>query len=102
MPQTLRRAALGVGALAVVSAGLLAQTRPPTVTAQRLRTAPAAEWLTYGRDQAETHYSPLTQVSTTTVAGLTRAWSTQLGMPGTLETTPLVANGVLYATGPWS
>jgi quinohemoprotein ethanol dehydrogenase len=93
---------LAVGALAVVSVGLLAQARPPAVTATALRAAPPAEWLSYGRDQAETHYSPLTQVSTTTVARLTRAWSTPLGVPGTLETTPLVSNGVLYATGPWS
>jgi quinohemoprotein ethanol dehydrogenase len=102
MPQPLRRALLGVGVLAVVSVGLLGQSPPPAVTAQALRAAPAAEWLSYGRDQAETHYSPLTQVSTTTVASLARAWSTQLGVPGTLETTPLVSNGVLYATGPWS
>ena len=91
---------LGLGALAVVSAGVLAQSRPAAVTARSLRAAPAAEWLTYGRDYAETHYSPLTQISTSTVAGLTRAWSTELGTPGTLETTPLVSNGVLYATGP--
>jgi quinohemoprotein ethanol dehydrogenase len=94
--------AFGVGLLVAVSAGLLAQTRPPAVNERTLRAAPAAEWLTYGRDQAETHYSPLSQVSTTTVAGLTREWSTPLGVPGALETTPLMSNGVLYATGPWS
>jgi quinohemoprotein ethanol dehydrogenase len=93
---------LGLGALAAVSAGLLAQSRPATVTQRTLRDAPAAEWVTYGRDYAETHYSPLTQVSITTVADLAQAWSTELGAPGTLETTPLVANGVLYASGPWS
>ena len=93
---------LGLGAVAIVSIGLPAQTRPVAVTTQALRTAPAAEWLSYGRDQAETHYSPLSQISTTTVAGLARAWSTELGAPGTLETTPLVSGGVLYATGPWS
>jgi PQQ-dependent dehydrogenase (methanol/ethanol family) len=93
---------IGAGFIAVISAALMAQPRSPAVTAKALRAAPAAEWLTYGRDQAETHYSPLSQISTATVAGLTRAWSTQLGVPGTLETTPLVSNGVLYATGPWS
>jgi len=88
--------------LAALSAGLLAQSRPATVTDRSLRAAPAAEWLSYGRDYAETHYSPLMQISAATVPGLTRAWSTELGIPGTLETTPLVSNGVLYATGPWS
>jgi PQQ-dependent dehydrogenase (methanol/ethanol family) len=79
-----------------------AQARRTPVTSQALRTAAPAEWLTYGRDYAETHYSPLAQVSTTTVAGLAKAWSTELGTPGTLETTPIVSNGVLYASGPWS
>jgi PQQ-dependent dehydrogenase (methanol/ethanol family) len=102
MRQSLLRAAHGLGALAVVTVGLFAQTRPPAVTARTLQTPPPGEWLGYGRDQAETHFSPLTQISTTTVTGLTRAWSTELGAPGSLETTPLVSNGVLYATGPWS
>ena len=98
----LRPAGIAIGALIALSAGLLAQSRSTGVSPQSLRAAPAAEWLTYGRDYAETHYSPLTQISSSTVAGLTRAWSTELGTPGTLETTPLVSNGVLYATGPWS
>ena len=91
-----------VTVLAALSAGVLAQSRPAPVTDRSLRAAPAAEWLSYGRDYAETHYSPLMQISAATVPGLTRAWSTELGIPGTLETTPLVSNGVLYATGPWS
>jgi len=91
-----------VTVLAALSAGVLAQSRPAPVTDRSLRAAPAAEWLSYGRDYAETHYSPLMQISAATVPGLTRAWSTELGTPGTLETTPLVSNGVLYATGPWS
>src|SRR6187401_3360298 len=102
MPHIRRRlAGIAVGVLAALSVGL-AQSRSTVVSPQSLRAAPAAEWLTYGRDYAETHYSPLTQISSSTVAGLTRAWSTELGTPGTLETTPLVSNGVLYATGPWS
>ena len=98
----IRRTAIVLTVLAALSAGVLAQSRPAAVTDRSLRDAPAAEWLSYGRDYAETHYSPLTQISTATVPGLTRAWSTALGIPGTLETTPLVSNGVLYATGPWS
>ena len=60
---------IGLGALAAVSAGLLAQSRPPSVTARSLQVPPPGEWLTYGRDQAETHFSPLTQISTSTVTG---------------------------------
>jgi quinohemoprotein ethanol dehydrogenase len=74
----------------------------PPVTDATLRTAAPAQWLSYGRDYGETHYSPLSQVSSSTVANLRPAWSADLGTPGQLEATPIVANGVLYATGTWS
>ena len=91
-----------VGVMSTAFGDLAAQSRTATVTTQSLRAAAPEEWLTYGRDYAETHYSPLTQVSASTVTRLTAAWSTELGAAGTLETTPIVANGMLYATGPWS
>ena len=34
-----------------------------TVNAAALMKAAPAEWLSYGRDQAETHYSPLDQIN---------------------------------------
>src|SRR6185436_16293974 len=82
MRQSFLRAVIGLGALAVIVVGLSAQARPSTVTARTLKAPPRGEWLTYGRDQAETHFSPLTQISTTTVTRLARAWSTDLGAPG--------------------
>ena len=54
MAPALRRIALGLGAAAIASIGVPAQTRPPAVTARALRAAPAADWLSYGRDHAET------------------------------------------------
>jgi PQQ-dependent dehydrogenase (methanol/ethanol family) len=68
-----------------------------------LREANPEEWLGYGRDDSETHYSPLSQVATANVSGLRQAWTADLGTPtGGLETTPLVSDGVMYLTGPWS
>ena len=68
-----------------------------------LRTANPAEWLTYGRDYAETHFSPLAQITAANVTSLRPAWTADLGTPtGALETTPLVSDGVMYLTGPWS
>src|SRR6187455_768531 len=67
---------------------------------------PPAEWPNYGRDYAETHYSPLTQISAANVANLKPGWSfdlTAAGNPaGPLETTPIVSNGVMYVSGQWS
>lgn len=61
------------------------------------------EWAKYGLDHAETHHSPLAQISTTNVGRLGLAWSYNTGSyAGQIEGTPLVANGVLYGTLPWS
>ena len=56
----------------------------------------------YGRDYAETHDSPLKQIDQSNVGQLAPAWSVEVGSDGTLETTPLVFNGVLYGTSTWS
>jgi len=60
------------------------------------------EWVGYGRDYAETHHSPLTQIDQSNVSRLGVAWSVEVGSEGKLETTPLVFNGVLYGTSTWS
>lgn len=78
------------------------RTAPSRIDDAALRTAAPAEWLTYGRDYAETHYSPLRQITTATVKGLRPAWSADLGTQGSLEATPIVANGVMYVTGAWN
>ena len=81
-----------------------AKAIPPTDAA--LRAAAPAEWLNYGRDYAETHYSPLAQITAANVANLKPAWTFDLsaaGSPtGPLEATPLVSNGVMYVSGQWS
>jgi PQQ-dependent dehydrogenase (methanol/ethanol family) len=67
-----------------------------------LRAAPQ-EWLTYGRDYAETHYSPLSQINTGNVSRLAAVWTWAIPRSGArLEATPIISNGVLYATGPRS
>jgi quinoprotein glucose dehydrogenase len=70
----------------------------PTVEHQR-----GADWPSYNRDPAGTRYSPLRQVSATNVDELRQAWSYPLGSaagagPEGSELTPLVIDGVLYAT----
>jgi glucose dehydrogenase len=73
------------------------------VDAAALAEAAPGEWLSYGRDQAETHYSPLDQVNSDNVDQLEVAWSWEIPVTGArLEVTPLVSDGVMYATGPHS
>lgn len=60
------------------------------------------EWLTYGRDYAETHFSPLKQIDDKNVSRLGLAWSFETPTQGTFEDTPLEADGVIYGTGSWS
>jgi quinohemoprotein ethanol dehydrogenase len=63
----------------------------------------AADWLSNGRDYTEQRYSPLKQIDASNVSKLGLAWYYDTGSDrGTVETTPLVSNGVMYATLPWS
>jgi quinohemoprotein ethanol dehydrogenase len=76
----------------------------PQVDDAALRSAAGSpdQWLTIGRDYAETRFSPLKQIDSSNVGRLGLAWSYDPGSLRGLEATPLVANGVLYATGDWS
>ncbi|MGC2821634.1 MAG: PQQ-dependent dehydrogenase, methanol/ethanol family, partial [Candidatus Sulfotelmatobacter sp.] len=55
-------------------------------------------WMTYSGDYSGRRFSPLDQISVSTAQGLTAKWVYQTGATGKLETTPLVVDGVLYAT----
>jgi quinohemoprotein ethanol dehydrogenase len=68
------------------------QTKP--VDDSMLRNASPDEWVTYGRDYAETLFSPLKQINAQNVSRLGLAWSWETGTEGGIETTPLISNGV--------
>src|SRR5437773_197268 len=62
------------------------------------------EWPTYGGDLANTRYAPLDQINATNFNQLDVAWRFKTDNLGPrpefkLEGTPLMVNGVLYATG---
>lgn len=60
------------------------------------------DWLTNGHDYGNRRYSPLDQINAGNVQHLTLAWAAQVREPpGSQETTPIVANGVLYYTSPF-
>ncbi|MGH0030148.1 MAG: PQQ-dependent dehydrogenase, methanol/ethanol family [Myxococcota bacterium] len=77
---------------------------PGAVDAERIRAAdrePGA-WPSHGRTYDEQRFSPLDQVNRGNVARLGLAWSYATGTTRGLEATPIVVDGVMYATGSWS
>src|SRR5712692_2193867 len=65
--------------------------------------APTREWRTWGGELANTKYSPLDQISKDNFNKLEVAWRFKTDALGprpefNYETTPLMANGVIYAT----
>ena len=58
------------------------------------------QWLTTGRDFGKSHYSPLAQIDKETVSRLGFAWGYDTHTIRGLEATPIVADGVMYASGP--
>ena len=60
-------------------------------------------WLTYGKSQSETRYSPLKQIDTSNVKRLGLAWTYAVGAGGgNQEGTPLVWNNTIYGITTWS
>jgi quinohemoprotein ethanol dehydrogenase len=63
----------------------------------------AGQWLTYGRDYSEQRYSPLKQIAVENVNRLGLAWYGDLTeRGGSYETTPIVVDGRIFVTSPWS
>jgi len=55
-------------------------------------------WMTYSGDYSGRRFSALDQVNTTNAPALTAKWVYQTAATGKLETSPLVVDGILYAT----
>lgn len=59
-------------------------------------------WLSYGRTYSEQRYSPLTQITPSNVGNLKLAWYLPFDTNRGQEGTPLIVDGVMYATTNWS
>jgi quinohemoprotein ethanol dehydrogenase len=68
------------------------------LNAGRLSAGEPDQWLTPGRDANGTYYSPLKDINTANVGKLGFAWDYRLGTNRGQESTPLVIDGVMYAT----
>ena len=65
-------------------------------------TKPNEDWPMHGRTAYEDRFSPLSEIDRNSVSRLGLAWSYATGSNRGLEATPLVIDGVLYATASWS
>jgi alcohol dehydrogenase (cytochrome c) len=88
-------------AVFAASVTLAAQGAAPQVTSQDLLDGlkDPGKWLTYGGDYNGTRHSPLTQLTPENVGQLAAQWTFQTGTLGSFQTTPLVIDGIIYATG---
>ncbi len=68
------------------------------VDAKRLASREPDQWLTSAGDSTGTYYSPLKDIDAGNVAQLGFAWDYRLGTNRGQESTPLVIDGVMYAT----
>jgi alcohol dehydrogenase (cytochrome c) len=59
-----------------------------------------SNWLLHGRTYDNQRYSPLKQITADNVKSLNLVALVQTGMTASFETTPIVANGVMYITTP--
>ena len=59
-------------------------------------------WLAHGRTYSGQRYSPLNKIDAGNVKGLGLAWSYDTDTVRGLEASPIVVDGVMFATGSWS
>jgi quinohemoprotein ethanol dehydrogenase len=60
------------------------------------------DWLSYGRNYSEDRFSELDQITKKNIDILGLAWTLNLGTTKGFEATPLVVDGIMYVSGPWS
>jgi len=60
------------------------------------------DWITHGLNYSEDRYSQLSQINLGNIDSLGLVWTVELGTRRGIEATPLVVDGIMYLTGPWS
>ena len=88
-----------LAATALTTVPTLAETPDPIVTQADQH---PENWPTHGRTYAEQRYSPLDQINTQTISHLHLAWYQDFETNRGQEATPLVINGIMYASTNWS
>jgi alcohol dehydrogenase (cytochrome c) len=91
----MRRVIIALIALGPLNAS--AQVSPDRIA--RAENDPGS-WLTYSGNYQSHRFSPLNQINRENVARLKPAWVYQVRRTGIVETSPIVADGVMYITEP--
>jgi quinohemoprotein ethanol dehydrogenase len=91
--------AAGVAAYSQTGAGA---TVASTGTAAAGHNPGNVEWTQHGGNPDEQRYSKLNQVTVDNVGQLGLAWYAEMSERGGYQSTPLMIDGVLYVTAPWS
>src|SRR6266542_1409599 len=91
----------------IVLGGCLAAMGSPASAqpAMPVKDPAGREWMTYGGNLFNQRFSSLSQINTSNVGQLKGAWTYKTGAMSaatSFESSPIVANGVLYLTGPHS
>ena len=60
------------------------------------------DWITHGRSYKEDRHSKLDKITKENVSQLGLAWALEVGTKRGIQGTPLVRDGIMFATGPWS
>ena len=92
----MKRSGLVVVVLAVASAAMA------QVSYERIKNAARepASWLTYSGNYASHRFSALDEIDASNVSRLRPMWLYQTSSGGELETSPIVADGLMYVTEP--
>jgi quinohemoprotein ethanol dehydrogenase len=101
-PNLSRHTKLVLAVISILASAGCARKHEIDDAALRDADADSANWLTYGRTYAEQRFSPLKQIDEQSVSKLGLAWSYDMRTLRGGETTPLVNDGVMYATAAWS
>lgn len=59
-------------------------------------------WLTYGKNYSEDRYNDENQINLENIENLGLEWHLNLETKRGIEATPIVVDGIMYITGPWS
>jgi quinohemoprotein ethanol dehydrogenase len=106
MPQGRRlEVVLGMLALSCAANAQSPGSRPPAdVDGARIEAADREpqNWMSTGRNYAETRFSPLQQINAGNVSQLGLAWYFETDSTMGTESTPLVVDGVMYTTSVWN
>src|ERR1700722_3300315 len=68
----------------------------------RANAATSKDWPAVGLDYGETRFSKLDQINTENFKNLGLIWSYSLDSSRGVEATPIVVDGIMYVTAPWS